>query len=171
MLKNVVFIFGLVCASLGAHDIETLDAKVQSINSYHHLPCSKAHKKIITEIITSMANEGYWALFKKKSYMDRLGDQIEYKVHPLRFLGHVFSNPELKQCMVSIRRDMLKWRGFLGSQKRRGVVKNMTRAMHNNDLFQHLYGFSKHVNADYDRVLFYVEREDYEGMVKYLIKH
>ena len=171
MVRNVFIFLGLVCASLGAHDIETPDAKEQSVISYRNLPCSKMHGKIIKEIITNMANEGYWALFKKKSYMDRLGDQIEYKLHPLRFLGYIFSNPELKQCMVTVRRDTLKWRGFMGSKKRRGVVKNMTRAMHDNDLFQHLYGFSKHVKVDYDRVLFYVEREDYEGLVKYMIKH
>jgi len=171
MLRNLFIFIGLLCVGLSARDIDGADAKEQSVASFYKLSLSDEHASIITEIITRMAGENYWQLFKKKGYMDRLGDQIEYKVHPLRFVGHVFSDPQLKQCMVTVRRDRLKWRGFLGGKKDRGFVKNMRREMKRDNVYPHLYGFARHLDIDYDRILEYVEREDYEGFVKFLIKH
>ncbi len=171
MLRNVVIILGLVCASLGAHDIETPDAKAQSVLSYFQLPYDKEGGKIITEIIVNMGTQSKATLFGNSIEMYRLGKKIEHTVHPLRFLGHAFTKPQLKGYMGVIRKDKWKWKSFLGSRRLMGFLKNMTREMQRNNIIPHLYGFSKHVNADYDRLLFYVEREDYEGMVKYLIKH
>ncbi|MDX8431016.1 MAG: hypothetical protein SNF33_04340 [Candidatus Algichlamydia australiensis] len=170
MMRKLFVFLGLICVSLQAM---SADAKLQSIKSYRSLPFYKGADKIIHEIVSTTAKKNEIELgLRYKKHLEELGDRIEFTVHPLRFLGAIFSDPELKVCMRTIMRGTwFKWPNFMGSTKRRGVVKNMTREMRKHNIFPHLYGFAQHVNADYDRILYYVEREDYEGLVKYLIKH
>ncbi len=173
-IGKICLLLGLLCGSfaqLPAEEAQALDATSQSVLSFYQLPMSDEGGRIINTIVSSLVEDNYFTLIRRKGEMERLGDRIEYKVHPLRFLGYIFASPKLKQYMVTVRRDPFKWRGFMGSTKRRGVVKNMTREMKKRNILPHLRGFCHHVGADYERIFYYVEREDYHGMVKYLIKH
>lgn len=170
MLRKVIVLLSFVCVSLQAYKIETVDGRERSIKSFYQLPCSASDEKIIATIITKMAENKKRKLLVESIKMHRLGNQIDH-VHPLRFLGYIISDPQLKQHMDTILKDSWKWWSFLGSKSRKGFVKNMMYEMKRKNVYPHLYGFVKHIDADYDRVIEYIDHKDYEGMAKYLIRH
>jgi len=135
----------------------------RSMASFYQLPISNGEARTITKIITTMADDSIYKLLFKKGKMERLGDSIHH-VHPLCFLGHIFHNQQLHNCMRTIKRSYFKWNGFM-----KGVNERMSEEMRKDNVIPHIYGFCSYVNADPDNVLLYVKRHDWEGLAKYLI--
>src|SRR5258708_1989893 len=70
--------------------------------SYQKLVCTEEDRQNIGYIITTMAENGLLTLyFQYKGDLTHRGAEIVH-VHPLRFLGVIFSDPNLKECMKKI---------------------------------------------------------------------
>lgn len=160
-----------LCASLAsAHASPPVFVVSDSSQSYYSLPISDADQQNIDELIRTMGNSGYWDLIKKKKKMDRLGDKVRH-VHPLRFLGHVFSRSHLKGAMVKIMDDRLKRRGFLnGHGKKEGFAHRISREMQSNNLMQYLPGFSQCLGVNEEEISRFFYHHDWEGFLRYLVK-
>ena len=136
---------------------------------YYQLPISADDQHNIAKLIKKMADSGYWELLKKKGEMDKLGDRI-MPLHPMRFLGFIFSNPSLKKRMPKIMDATLKRRGFLnGHGNREGFAQRMTKEAQNQNLMQYLPGFSQAIGVTQSSIEPYFHRHDWEGLLRFLM--
>lgn len=134
-----------------------------SAEPFFQLPISDKEKRLIKTIISTMADKNVFQLAFEKRSLEKKGKEVN-NVHPLRFIGHIFSHPELKSNMRSIRKSSFKWDGFMD-----GFGKRMKLESSNNNLLQYVDGFCLHVGADKEHVLHYIHKRDWEGLVKYLL--
>ena len=95
--------------------------------------------------------------------MKKLGKKIE-PVHPLRFLGYIFSTNELKKRMPKIKESHFKWNKFT-----EGLFERLSKEARHDNLnrfvprFAQVVGFSESVIEDC------VRRHDWSGMLDYLM--
>ncbi len=132
--------------------------------AYIQLPLKPEESKVIGEIVEAIGNHGWLWLGVHQTELREKEKQIKH-VHPLRFLGEIFSNANLKACMRKVEKDRLTWSGFL-----KGLKPNMEKEMQRNNLYKHVEGFCQAVRADPDKVKVFIQKHDWSGLVKYLIQ-
>ena len=120
---------------------------------------------MIYTIISTMAENNVITLAFKRSELDHLGKKIHH-VHPMRFLGTVFSNPYLKKCMEEIADSHFKWNGFID-----GFGARMDGEADRHNLHRYARGLCKAIKADHDLVAPYIDHRNWEGLVKHLIRN
>lgn len=136
---------------------------------------SGREREIIYEIITTVARTGWIHLGIKKEHIENLGAQIGH-LHPLIFLGVIFSHVELKDCMIDIFNSSLKRSRFMHG----GLTSNLDREARKKNLKNHLDDFAEKVRAPKEKLLEFFERGEqdldknidskkWEEMVEYLI--
>jgi hypothetical protein len=134
---------------------------------YAQLPLSDEDREKIIDLITTIGTKGKIdLLLNHKSRLEKLGDEIDAKVHPLKFLAVIFSNPQLKSTMASIRGDYFKWSNFLS-----GFSKKLNFEYKKGKIQKFLNDFSLEVNASSDELRQLFEKKDWEGFLDYLINH
>jgi hypothetical protein len=144
---------------------EDEDPIVENNNDlYLQLPITEAEAQIIYEIVDTMANNNVLTLLTKKSAMEKKGNKIHH-VHPIRFLSTVFTNNYLKRCMAEIMDSYFKWDGFMS-----GISIRLEEESDRNNMLQYVPSFSQAVKANPDQVRLYVQKREWEKLVKYLIK-
>ncbi len=131
--------------------------------SYKDLVCTDDDKANISEIITTMAENNKLSLLLKQSYLRNLGAQINH-VHPLKFLGAVFSNPMLKECMIEIFDDYFKRNGFMD-----GLGPSLTREAEKGKLDPLIKDFAVEVHVSPESIRPYFQKKDWEGLVRFLM--
>ncbi len=114
-------------------------------------------------IIKSMAKSGWFTLLKKKSEMERCGDSVRH-VHPLRFLGFIFSDPQRKHYMHMVKKSTIKWSQFKG-----GLFPNLKKEFDRGQLYPYLAGFAKAVGVEKQLLAHYIQREDWDGFLNALL--
>ena len=132
--------------------------------AYIQLPLKPEESKVIGEIIEAIGNHGWLWLGMHQGELRDKEKRIKH-VHPMRFLGEVFSNTHLKSCMRQVEKDSLIWSNFL-----KGLKPNMEKEYDRNNLFRHVEGFSQSVRADPEKVKVFIQKHDWSGLVKYLIQ-
>lgn len=131
--------------------------------AFYQLSLDIHEKKTIHYIIYTMAHKNVVQLGWKKKSLEKRGKKIQ-QVHPLRFLGYVFSDRELSYCMHEIKKSHFKWYGFLD-----GFCKKMKEESRSNNLAPFVAGFAQHLNVDPATVMSYINKDDFEGLVRYLM--
>lgn len=136
---------------------------------FHTLPLSEEDKKHIYELIDHLGGESYLSLWAHKGKMTDLGKKIK-RVHPLRFLHYVLSQPHLKEQMKRVQGDNLKWSGFLhGDGGEEGFGERMTREMCSGNMLRYLAGFACAFNLPEEAIQEHVSAYDWEGLISYLL--
>jgi hypothetical protein len=144
-----------------------LGAKAKDI--FEKLPLTDKQAETIRDIIDTMYNKNVAQLGWIKSEMERKGKSVE-DVHPLRFLGVVFSDPKLKRYMKSVHESYFKWNGFLnGSGSTRGFWPKMESENKKNNLLPYVEGFCLTVKANPEEVETILKNKGWDKLVIYLI--
>jgi hypothetical protein len=130
---------------------------------FYQLPLNDKEKRIINTIISTMAEKNIIQLALEKRTMEKKGKKVHH-VHPMRFIGHIFSTPELKKGMGKIVKSSFKWDAFVD-----GFSKRMKEEHSYNNLHRHIPGFCQEVGANPDEVAKFIDKRDWEGLVKSLI--
>lgn len=130
---------------------------------FHHLNVTQQERDKIFKLISNMGTLPWPKLLLKKNAMEKLGDDIDH-VHPMRFLGVIFSNPHLKYCMGEVEKSGLKWGRFI-----KGLSKKMKKNHEMGNILPHITGFAEETGVDPDQCYEYLIKKDYEGFVRYLI--
>jgi len=117
----------------------------------------------ISKLIKQMADLGLWDLLKKSKEMQKLGEKVK-PVHPLRFLGYIFSNPELKRRMPTVRESHFKWSKFTD-----GLCEGLNREADKGDINRFISGFAQVVGKPIHEVQGFVLRGDWHGLLHYLM--
>lgn len=133
-------------------------------NLFFQLPLHEHEKVLIHKIVDTMARDNVIKLGLKRKTMEKKGKKIRH-VHPLRFLGHVFADPHLKHCMREISRSSFKWNGFIDGMRDR-IEEEAARG----GLLPHVHAFAQHVHCDEERARRYIEKHDWEKLVRLLLE-
>jgi hypothetical protein len=133
--------------------------------TYDTLPGSdpKDQAKII-ELFSIMGSHGKVDLLMNyKKHLEKLGKEIEH-VHPIKLLGVIFSNPNMKQYMDNIFSDYFKWKYFID-----GFTTSMKHEISKNNLYQYVNDFVQDVKADPKMIDIFFKKKDWKGLINYLI--
>ncbi len=131
--------------------------------TYAELSCTEQDLIKIHELIKTMAENGKFSLLFMQTYLRQLGTQVNH-VHPLKFLGVVFANPDLRIGMKEIFRDSFKRAGFLD-----GLAPCLSLEMEKGKLVQYIEDFSNEVGASADGIRPYFQASDWEALLRHLI--
>lgn len=145
------------------NDALTFREEVGDRKLFFALPLSKEEEKTIHKIITTLAENNVFSLLFARSELERKGKQIEM-VHPMRFLGSIFSSHQLRSGMHDIKKNSFKWDGFMA-----GLERRMKEESHKDNLMRYVPGFAAHVHADPHKVAYYVRHRNWEGLLRYLM--
>lgn len=130
---------------------------------YTKLHIKDSDKRIISSMIDTIANTNVFQLALKEREVQQKGDKINH-VHPVRFLGTVFSDPKIKNDMIEIKRSYFKWNGFIG-----GFSKRMDEEFQRDNVLRYVPGFAASLNIDPEQVKRYVQSQDWDGLVRFLM--
>lgn len=129
---------------------------------YSKLICTEEDKKIVYEIISTMANNNVLKLGLKASYLGKLGEKISH-LHPLKFLSAIFTQPDLKLCMQDIYYSSFKRNGIMDK-----VGASLSSQMAEGVLMQYFSDFCKEIQAEEEELKPYFESQEWVEMVRYL---
>lgn len=144
-------------------NIDEQQITLNSASAYSQLPLRPEESKIIGEIIEGITHNVIWLGIHQGEFM-RKKQQIKH-VHPMRFLGEIFSNANLKSCMRKVEKTHFQWSRFVQELK-----ANMEKEYSRNNLFQHVEGFCQSVRGDPEKVKGFIQKHDWAGLVRYLIQ-
>jgi hypothetical protein len=124
---------------------------------------SAQEKDDITYIITQMGTKKPAQLLFSAGKMNSAGDRIR-EVPTLQFLAVIFSNPQLKAYMKSIRHKKMFW-----DRMSEGVVNGLAAQNKKGILESELPGFCEFLSLDYAKMKGFVDRQDWLGFLCALI--
>ncbi len=130
---------------------------------FFQLPLNEKEKKLIYNIISTMAEKNIVQLALEKRALEKKGKRVNH-IHPLRFIGYILSTPYLKEGLKTIKKSSFKWDAFID-----GFSKRMREEFSNDNLFPHVSGFANQVVTTSEHVRHYIVRKDWEGLVKSLL--
>ncbi len=133
--------------------------------SFSKLPLNEEDKVIIDTIITTMAQKNVLQLGLSKRNLERNGKKINH-IHPLRFIGYIIQDPELKSSLKEIKKSGFKWHGFL-----RGFERRLKEEMQRGNLLVYIPEFSKDLHMNEKQVKEFVVQENWEELLNFLIDH
>lgn len=135
------------------------------VNAYETLLLSIDEREKIAEILITLAENNVFQLLFQKKRLERLGHEIHH-VHPMRFMGTVFSDPRLVYCMRCIRRSSFKWDGFLDGFVER--IKDEAKAGNLND---YVPGLAETLHLKQHDLQGFVDQKNFEGLIVYLTEN
>lgn len=142
---------------------EELQPSKEDGDPFLSLPLTDVEQKTIAFIIQNMADKNIFELALEKRKMEEKGKQINH-VHPLRFIGCIFSDYELTKALKKVRKSTFKWDAFVD-----GFVKRMKEEHSKNNLLPYITGFAKEVNVLEEKVLYYIQEKNWKGLIDYLM--
>lgn len=135
-------------------------------DSYNKLRFTDDDRTKTREIIETLAKYGYYDLLVHyRNRLEKIGEEVR-PVHPLKFLGYVFSDPTLKKCMCDIFSDFMKRYNFMGGLSPRFEVENSKGT-----LKKFYVDFAKEVKVNPDAIKPYLDKKEWTGFMYYLIEH
>ena len=163
MLRILFFFFFVSAAFSSIIKIPPTNISAIADVSYDELACTQEDREKIAFLITTMGENGKIALLFKARELRRIGDEILH-VHPLRFLGVVFSNPILINHMREIYNDYFKWNEFID-----GLGTSLTAQANRDKLNCYLNDFSKEINILPDNMKHFIAAREWERFVLFLM--
>lgn len=130
---------------------------------YNQIPVTETEEKLVWELIDKLGNKSLPGLLFVKSRMDKIKEKIQH-IHPLRFLGTIFSDPYLKKCMAKA-----FTKGAVKSRFLAELGDNFFKEFGTNNVYPLVPGFCKKVGADADEVNNFIQAGQWEALVEYLM--
>lgn len=132
-------------------------------NAFYQLPLSSREMDLIDSIISTMAKDNLIQLALNRRAIEKKGKKIEH-VHPLRFMGHILSSRSLKDNARTIKKSSFKWDAFID-----GFGKRMKEELARDNVYQYIPGFAQAVGSTPEHINHYIQKKDWEGLVKSLL--
>ena len=122
------------------------------------------YKADIDYVITTLGTTGAMGLMFKKGELEKRGNQTA-PVHPLAYLGYVFSNPQLKHLVGKMSRPAWsRWKSdFAKSLEKASERGNMKEA--------YIADFSKKVGISEAKIKPLIEQKKWNQFIDLLVKN
>ena len=133
-----------------------------ALAAFSLMPVTESEEKLIWELVDNLGNKGYWDLLLIKSRMYEIQEKIQH-IHPLRFLGIIYSDPYLKECMKKAFKKTLVKKNFID-----GLRDNFLKEFPSNNVYPLIPGFCKKLGADPDQVNMLIQKHQWERLLRYL---
>ena len=160
LLCSIIF-FTLPCNNAFSIDIPK---RPHTKFTYQTLPgSSEKDKENIYDLFYALGNKGKLELLLKVRELMNLGEDIKH-VHPLRLLGHIFSQKELVKAMEVIEKSKFKWPRFFTPLKH-----SIETELKINNLNCHLEDFAKEIDISSKKLKPFFHHKNWVGLVKFLI--
>lgn len=140
-----------------------LSDQASDMDLYNQLRLTETDKKLIRKIVTTMADKNIFQLLLDKKTLEKKGKQVR-PVHPLRFVGYICAEGYLHKCLSAISKNHFKWSSFVD-----GFKERMKEEAKKGQLLPFVAGFSQLLDQDPNVIAGYINRGDYEGLLKHLL--
>lgn len=131
--------------------------------NFEDLPLLNKEEETIQKIMNALASSSIPRLLWKQKELEKMGKSINH-VHPLKFISFIINEPILRSDLQEVHRNFFKWRGFLDGFRRR-----MTEEFYKGNLKKFLPGFCESVCVKEEVVDHFIEKRDWEGLVKSIL--
>jgi hypothetical protein len=130
---------------------------------FYQLRLLDKDKKRIDKLIKELADSSYWSLLRRKKEFDKLKEKIE-PIHPLRFIGYIYSKDSLKKRMPRIQNESLKWNRFVSS-----FGDRMSKEASHGNLLPYLPGFCQLLGVNPRDVEHFIQKRDWKKLLDFLM--
>ncbi len=141
-------------------------SKNNKMVTYQELPRTFEDEQKIDDLISTLGIHGkITLLLHHEKRLRKMGDELRY-MHPFKFIGYIFSKPDLKEHMRAIFDDYFKRTNF---------VKDFAQTMDiydlRNKLMPYLDDFANEVKIAVDKIKPFIDKKDWEGLLRFLINY
>jgi hypothetical protein len=144
--------------------MEAFFISMSTQKSFYQLPLLEEDKENIRIIIETMAEKTLVELAFKQRHLEKKGDQVNY-IHPLRFIGYIFSDEKLKKCMYQIKASRFKWKEFI-----KGFSRRMDEEYDIDNLIHFIPEFVEQVHPRHpERMEDFIRKKSWEELVADLL--
>lgn len=137
-------------------------AKKSSKRNYYASVTSE-EKSDIHHIIKTLANESLIKIKKMESSLVKAGDRINH-IHPLKFLGYIFSEEELIICMHNLQGRRFVWKRFLND-----TIEAIEEEADRGNILSFAAEFAEKINLDPDLIIPSMKEEHWAKFIDILI--
>lgn len=146
--------------------IVKLPPKNEKQVSYLELPRTFEDEKKIDDLISTIGIHGKIdLLLHHEKRLNKMGDELRY-IHPFRFVGYIFSHPNLKEHMGLIFDDYFKRTHFVKDYGQTMDIYDLR-----NKLYLYLDDFANELDISVDKIKPYIDNKDWEGLLRFLISY
>ncbi|GAB4189476.1 MAG: hypothetical protein Tsb0015_10190 [Simkaniaceae bacterium] len=150
-------------AKAAANEDYSKNTNAESVEPFYKLAISETDKINVSKLIKKLADRNVIELLWHKKEMTRLGDKIEH-LHPLRFIGYIYSRPDLIKCMKTISQNSFKWHAFVD-----GFAGGMDKEAKRNNLIAYLPGFCRETGAEENAIRNFISKHQWEELLRYYL--
>ncbi|MEI6243193.1 MAG: hypothetical protein WCP39_07330 [Chlamydiota bacterium] len=129
---------------------------------YSKLICTEKDRETIRRILETLGTHGEMYLLKHRKEVEGWGDTVRH-VHPLKFLGCVFSHPSGRVWMKDVKDDFFKWFNF-GSEMATALNNEYNRGR----ILQYINDFGAEIRLSPEKMRPFVERKDWKGLIVFI---
>ncbi|KKL98157.1 MAG: hypothetical protein KR126chlam4_00913 [Candidatus Anoxychlamydiales bacterium] len=146
--------------------IVKLPPKNEKQMTYTELPRPYEDEQKITDLITTLGINGKIALLlHHEKRLNKVGNEIRY-IHPFKFLGYIFTHPDLKEYMAVIFDDY-----FIRTRFVKDFAQTMDIYDLRNKLVIYLDDFANELGISVDKIKPFIDNREWEGLLRFLISY
>ncbi|MES2344444.1 MAG: hypothetical protein V4494_00700 [Chlamydiota bacterium] len=155
-IREALCAFFLLCGS---------STFAEEVRPYSELVVTAEQEKDIHRLITTLARTSTFGLMFKKGELENIGKRT-YGIHPLRYLGCIYSDPDLKQCMPK-----LLDKSMVGTRFIKEISDGLNEKLAEGQLVCYVPGFAAFLHLEPVPLMDFVDKRDWSGMINYLNFH
>lgn len=129
----------------------------------YYASLTSEEKSDIYHIVKTLANESLIKIKKMESSLVKAGDRINH-IHPLKFLGYIFSEEELIICMHNLQGRRWVWKRFLGD-----TIDVIEEEAGRENILSFVVEFAEKINLDLNLILPSIKEERWAKFIDILI--
>ncbi len=162
MLKGWMCLPFLMAGTLMFAETIEISEIVKTADPYAELPLTEQQEGDIRKLIKTLANTSAVGLMFKKGELEKIG-QRTYGVHPLRYLGFIYADRELKVCMPK-----LLSKSIVASRFTKEIAEGLNERLDQGMLMEYIPGFAASLHLETAALMPYVDGRDWKGMLAFL---
>ena len=132
--------------------------------SYAELECTEKDKKLIAELTHDLAKHNHFWFIIHAHELKKKVKVFKHRVHVLKMLETVFTNPRLKDDILEVYNDPDKWDAVVTE-----TYKKMRKMEKKGLLYIYMNDFATAIGAPPKEIQVFFLRKDWEGLLTYLV--
>lgn len=136
----------------------------EELRHFYDLKLSENDEGKIQGFIKDLAEKTYSQLLRNYAETNQRGEELKV-VHPMRFIGHILSEPNSSLHLKTVRSDFFKYGGFV-----KGFSDHMKEKAEKENLLLYSPGFAEHVRINKAIVDHAIQSKQYKDLIEETLK-